>query len=128
MTVPHSVPLEEDLLALWRRYQSTLPAEFHPALRATLASAIDAARLCADQPGRDAYDVQQAAAEDLPALLSLYAESPRGDSEQRLLLEQLALIEQHMSRIVREHREAQAGALAAQSEYLRSKYGRQDEF
>ncbi|GMA16703.1 hypothetical protein E5F05_17070 [Deinococcus metallilatus] len=116
---------ETGLLALLRAGERALPASARSALHATVIATRDALRATAGDLslGRDAYDVRQAAREDLPELLRSYRAAPRSPETDRLLLGQLGLIGRRMQGITRERQQQQARALEAQRRYLESKYG-----
>ncbi|MDO4264598.1 MAG: hypothetical protein Q4C67_10415 [Deinococcus sp.] len=109
-----------ELAALWDRFGTHLPAEVRPALRATI-TATDAALIAvADDPlGRERYEVQQAATQDLPALLELHR---RSDGDAAQLRQSLGLIEARMRRIAVQAQEEQEREAAVQREYLNGKY------
>ncbi|MEF2279260.1 hypothetical protein V3W47_13215 [Deinococcus sp. YIM 134068] len=118
---------EAGLLALLRGGERVLPVPTRTALRATVLATRDALRLTAGDLslGRDAYDARQAAREDLPDLLRTYRAAPRTPEADRLMLEQLALMERRMGEIVRERQGARTRTLDAQRRYLESKYGKE---
>ncbi|GHG01031.1 hypothetical protein GCM10017783_11540 [Deinococcus piscis] len=109
-----------ELARLWNRFAPQLPAEARPALRATITAADRALNAVDDElPGRERYEVQQAATQDLPALLELHQRSGGNTAE---LLQSLALIEQRMRQIAVQLQEERRREAAAQREYLNSKY------
>ncbi|WP_034385225.1 hypothetical protein [Deinococcus sp. YIM 77859] len=120
---------ETRLLTLLRSGERALPAAGRAALHATVIATRDALRATAEDAalGRDAFDAQQAAREDLPELLRTYRAAPHTPETERLLLGQLTLIERRMKEITRERQERQLRALEAQHRYLESKYGERGE-
>ncbi|EYB67316.1 hypothetical protein DEIPH_ctg044orf0032 [Deinococcus phoenicis] len=119
---------EADLLALLRAGERALPTPGRSALHATVIATRDALRATADETalGRDAFDVRQAAREDLPELLRTYQAAPRTPENERLLLDQLNLIGTRMRAVAREHQARQTRVLEAQRRYLESKYGAEE--
>ena len=109
-----------ELARLWNRFGTQLPAEVRPALRAAITATDEAlGAVDADMPGRERYEVQQAALQDLPALLELHSRSGGDPAELSRLL---ALIENRMRQVTAQAVQEQAHEAAVQREYLNSKY------
>ncbi|MFC6616948.1 hypothetical protein [Deinococcus radiophilus] len=108
---------ERDLIRLLNRHESRLPATSRPQLRATVSAMHAAMQATRGELGREAYEVRQAAQEDLPRLLEL-----AGPEQQADLAEALGLIERRMGQIADEQRQRQRRDYDTQREYLRGKY------
>ncbi|MFK7601032.1 hypothetical protein ACI3L1_02335 [Deinococcus sp. SM5_A1] len=115
---------ETSLLGTLRTHERALPPASRLAFHATVIATRDALRVSAGDPmlNRDAFDVRQAAREDIPELLETYRTVPPTPANEAELQRQLALIEERMSAVIRDRNAQQGRVLKAHGRYLENKY------
>lgn len=119
---------EATLLGTLRTHERALPGSTRTAFHATVIATRDALRATSDDITltREAFDVRQAAREELPELLDAYQSVPRTSRNDAELLRQLSLIEGRMQKVIHARRADQERALQASGRYLDDKYGKKD--
>ncbi|CAM3697481.1 hypothetical protein [Deinococcus frigens] len=115
---------ETTLLGTLRTHERALPPASRVAFHAAVIATRDALRVSADDImlGRDAFDVRQAAREDIPELLETYRTVPSTPANEAELQRQLGLIEGRMAAVIQDRNAQRGRVLKAHGRYLENKY------